>query len=198
MPKQLLFKEKPARAPARRQRHRARGQVTLGAEGRNVVLDRSTAARPSPRTAWPSPRRSAQGPTRTWAQMIKEVASKTSDLAGTGPPPPPCSRSHYAGAEERDGGGEPHGSSGHRAAVEKVVEELSGCRSPRRQEGDRQSPPSPPTTTRPSSLIAEPWRRGKTASSRSKSQGWRPLSTSSRDAVRSRLPVSLHGDDPAA
>lgn len=33
-------------------------KVTLGPKGRNVVLDRSFGARPSPKTACPSPRKS--------------------------------------------------------------------------------------------------------------------------------------------
>jgi len=33
-------------------------KVTLGPKGRNVILERSYGARPSPRTAFPSPRKS--------------------------------------------------------------------------------------------------------------------------------------------
>ena len=44
-------------------------KVTLGPSGRNVVLEKASARRPSPRTASPSPRRSSsKTPTKTWAR----------------------------------------------------------------------------------------------------------------------------------
>src|ERR1700684_3818803 len=66
-------------------------KVTLGPKGRNVILDESYGA----------PRITKDGVTvakeieledkfeNLGAQMVREVASKTNDLAGAGPPPPP-------------------------------------------------------------------------------------------------------------
>ena len=61
-------------------------KVTLGPKGRNVVLEKASARRPSPRTACPSRRRSSCKDKfeNMGAQMVKEVASKTSDVAGDG------------------------------------------------------------------------------------------------------------------
>jgi hypothetical protein len=67
-------------------------RVTLGPKGRNVVLDKSFGA----------PRITKDGVTvakeieledkfeNMGAQMVREVASKSSDFAVTAPPPPPC------------------------------------------------------------------------------------------------------------
>ena len=69
-------------------------KVTLGPKGRNVVLDKSFGA----------PRVTKDGVTvakeieledkfeNMGAQMVKEVASRTSTSPVTAPPPPPCSR----------------------------------------------------------------------------------------------------------
>src|SRR6478735_4981004 len=69
-------------------------KVTLGPKGRNVVLEKSFGA----------PRITKDGVTvakeieledkfeNMGAQMVREVASKTSDTAATGPPLRPCSR----------------------------------------------------------------------------------------------------------
>ena len=69
-------------------------RVTLGPKGRNVVLDKSYGA----------PRITKDGVTvakeieltdkfeNMGAQMVKEVASKTSDVAATAPRRPPCWR----------------------------------------------------------------------------------------------------------
>src|SRR6202047_2279601 len=66
-------------------------KVTLGPKGRNVVLDKSFGA----------PRITKDGVTvakeielddkfeNMGAQMVREVAQKTSDMAGGGAPPPP-------------------------------------------------------------------------------------------------------------
>jgi hypothetical protein len=44
-------------------------KVTLGPKGRNVVLERASARRPSPRTVFPSPRKSnSRTSSRTWAR----------------------------------------------------------------------------------------------------------------------------------
>jgi chaperonin GroEL len=60
-------------------------KVTLGPRGRNVIIEKSSAARRSPRTASPSPRRSSSSKYENiGAQLVKEVASKTSDIAGDG------------------------------------------------------------------------------------------------------------------
>ena len=68
-------------------------RVTLGPKGRNVVLDKSFGA----------PRITKDGVTvakeieledkfeNMGAQMVREVASKTSDQQATAPLPPPCS-----------------------------------------------------------------------------------------------------------
>ena len=68
-------------------------KVTLGPKGRNVVLDKSFGA----------PRITKDGVTvakeieledkfeNMGAQMVREVASKTSDSPVTAPPPRPCS-----------------------------------------------------------------------------------------------------------
>jgi chaperonin GroEL len=69
-------------------------KVTLGPKGRNVVLDKSFGA----------PRITKDGVTvakeielsdkfeNMGAQMVKEVASKTSERPATAPPPQPCWR----------------------------------------------------------------------------------------------------------
>jgi chaperonin GroEL len=69
-------------------------RVTLGPRGRNVLIDKS----------WGSPTVTKDGVTvakeieledrceNLGAQMVREVASKTSDVAATGRPPRPCSR----------------------------------------------------------------------------------------------------------
>jgi len=64
-------------------------KVTLGPKGRNVVIEKKFGSPPSPRTASPSPRKSNSGFARKHGrQMVREVASKTSDVAGDGHPPP--------------------------------------------------------------------------------------------------------------
>jgi len=67
-------------------------KATLGPRGRNVVIEKS----------WGSPTITKDGVTvakeieledkfqNLGAQMVREVASKTSDVAATAPPPPPC------------------------------------------------------------------------------------------------------------
>ena len=74
-------------------------KVTLGPKGRNVVLDKSFGA----------PRITKDGVTvakeieledkfeNMGAQMVREVASKTSDIAATAPRPRPCSRPPSSG-----------------------------------------------------------------------------------------------------
>ena len=74
-------------------------KVTLGPKGRNVVLDKSFGA----------PRITKDGVTvakeieledkfeNMGAQMVREVASKSSDSPATAPPPPPCSPPRSSG-----------------------------------------------------------------------------------------------------
>lgn len=60
-------------------------KVTLGPKGRNVVIQKSFGAPRSTKDASRSPRKSSwKTPSRTWRQMIREVASKTNDKAGDG------------------------------------------------------------------------------------------------------------------
>jgi chaperonin GroEL (HSP60 family) len=87
--------------------------VTLGPKGRNVVIDKS----------WGSPTVTKDGVTvakeieledkfeNMGAQMVKEVASKTSDVAGDGTTTATVlARSHLRGRPEAGGGRQqPHG-----------------------------------------------------------------------------------------
>jgi len=77
--------------------------VTLGPKGRNVVLEKSFGA----------PLVTKDGVTvakeieledrleNMGAQMVKEVASKTSDAPATAPPPRPCWRARFSPKESR-------------------------------------------------------------------------------------------------
>jgi len=158
MAKQILFKEEARAALLRGVNVISHAvKVTLGPKGRNVVLDKKFGSPTTRRTAWPSPRESSsRTPTKNMgAQMIKEVASKTSDLAGE--------RHHHRHRarpghlpwrpEERDRRREPYGAPArHRpgrgeggGGAEEDVEVDQG------QEGESpRSPPLLPTTTRPS------------------------------------------------
>jgi chaperonin GroEL len=61
-------------------------KVTLGPKGRNVVIEKKFGSPPSPRTVSRSPRKSSSADPleNMGAQMVREVASKTSDVAGDG------------------------------------------------------------------------------------------------------------------
>jgi chaperonin GroEL len=60
MPKQLIFEEDARAALLRGVNIMAAAvKATLGPKGRNVVIDKKSAARRSPRTASPSPKRSS-------------------------------------------------------------------------------------------------------------------------------------------
>ena len=130
-------------------------KVTLGPKGRNVVIDKK----------FGSPTVTKDGVTvakeieladpieNMGAQMVKEVATKTSDLAGDGT----TTATVLAQAIFREGlknvtaGANPMElKRGIDKAVEVVVAELKALSVPtRRQEGDRAGrQPSPPTTTR--------------------------------------------------
>ena len=73
-------------------------KITLGPKGRNVVLEKK----------FGSPTITKDGVTvakeidlkdpmeNLGAQMVREVASKTSDVAGTAPPRQPCWRSRFS------------------------------------------------------------------------------------------------------
>jgi chaperonin GroEL len=70
-------------------------KVTLGPKGRNVVLERSFGA-PTVTKDGVSVAKEIELKDKLQnmgAQMVKEVASKTSDPPVTAPPPPPCWRS---------------------------------------------------------------------------------------------------------
>jgi len=62
-------------------RQRGEGDARPQGQGRNVVLDKCSAHRASPRTASPSPRKiELDDKFEIWApQMLRDVASKTSD-----------------------------------------------------------------------------------------------------------------------
>ena len=61
-------------------------KVTLGPKGRNVVLDKSYEAPSHYQGRRDRRQRKSRWATssRTWAQLMREVASKTNDLAGDG------------------------------------------------------------------------------------------------------------------
>ena len=151
-------------------------KVTLGPKGRNVVIDKK----------FGSPTVTKDGVTvakeielddpieNMGAQMVKEVATKTSDLAGDGT----TTATVLAQAIFREGlknvtaGANPMElKRGIERAVEAVVEELKKLSSPRpaRRRSPR-SAPSPRTTTRRSATSSpRRWRRSaRTASSRSR------------------------------
>ena len=121
MAKQLLFKEEARAALLRGVNIMAHAvKVTLGPKGRNVVIDKK----------FGSPTITKDGVTvakeielkdpyeNMGAQMIKEVASKTSDVAGDGTTTATvlAQAIFRDGPQERDRGREPHGApAGHRA-----------------------------------------------------------------------------------
>jgi chaperonin GroEL len=93
MAKQIIYDEEARRALERGVNALANTvTVTLGPKGRNVVLDKK----------FGSPQITNDGVTiareieledpfeNMGAQLVKEVATKTNDIAGDGPPPLPC------------------------------------------------------------------------------------------------------------
>ena len=164
MSKQLQFKEEARAALLRGVNVLAHAvKVTLGPKGRNVVIDKK----------FGSPTITKDGVTvakeielkdpfeNMGAQMVKEVASKTSDVAGDGT----TTATVLAQAIFREGlknvtaGANPMAlQRGIEQAVEAVVEELQEDVQvrPRTRRRSPRSPPSRPTTTRPiGKLIAE-------------------------------------------
>ena len=141
-------------------------KITLGPKGRNVLIEKS----------WGSPKISKDGVTvakeieledkfeNMGAQMVKEVASKTSDVAGDGT----TTATILAQAIYREGaklvaaGGNPMSiKRGIEKAVDLVVEELKKISKPTKER--RKSPKWAPyrqTTTAPSvTLSPRPWKR---------------------------------------
>ena len=61
-------------------------KVTLGPKGRNVILSKAFGSPRSPKTAsrWPRKSTCPDPLENMGAQMVREVASKTSDVAGDG------------------------------------------------------------------------------------------------------------------
>ena len=150
---------------------------------------RSSARRRSPRTASPSPRRSSSADPleNMGAQMVREVASKTSDVAGDGT----TTATVLAQAIYREGS--KNVTAGANPMELKRGIELGGQGRGRGDRQDRQagrghrrsptSAPSPPTTTRRSARSSpRRWRRSaRTASSRSRRRAAsRPTSRWSR------------------
>ena len=139
-------------------------KVTLGPKGRNVVLDKSLGA----------PRVTKDGVTvakeiqledkfeNMGAQMVKEVASKTSDIAGDGTTTATVlSRAIFSeGIKLVAAGHDPMSiKRGIDKAVEKVVEELKSLSKPTRdRKRSRRLERSRRTTTKPSALFwRKPW-----------------------------------------
>ena len=163
-------------------------KVTLGPKGRNVVIEKK----------FGSPTITKDGVTvakeieladpleNMGAQMVREVASKTSDVAGDGT----TTATVLAQAIFREGsknvtaGANPMElKRGIEKAVEAAVEAIDKLSKPVRATRSPTSAPSPPTTT-PRSARSSPrrWRRSaRTASSRSRRpRAWRPPSRWSR------------------
>ena len=95
MPKQLVFNEEARAALLRGVNTIARAvSVTLGPKGRNVVLDKKFGSPTITKDGVTVAKEIELGDNaeNMGAQMIKEVASKTSDIAGDGTRPPPCWR----------------------------------------------------------------------------------------------------------
>ena len=166
--KELLFNTEARAKLKRGVDHLAEAvKVTLGPKGRNVVIDKK----------FGSPTVTKDGVTvakeielsdaieNMGAQMVKEVATKTSDLAGDGT----TTATVLAQAIFREGlknvtaGANPMElKRGIEKAVEAVVEELrSGSASrPRARRRSPRSARSPPITTRRSATSSPtPWRR---------------------------------------
>ena len=166
-------------------------KVTLGPKGRNVVIEKS----------FGSPTVTKDGVTvakeielenrfeNMGAQMVREVASKTSDVAGDGTTTATVlaqaiyregmpSSSPRVTTRWRSSAASTHAVDGPRRALKKMAKTDQGHR--RRS---LRSAPSPPTATRRSARSSRrPWRRSaRKASSRSKSRRpQRPPSTLSR------------------
>ena len=129
-------------------------KVTLGPKGRNVVIDRKFGSPPITKDGVTVAKEiELEDPIENMgAQMVKEVATKTSDLAGDGT----TTATVLAQAIFREGlknvtaGANPMSlKRGIDKAVERVIEELSGSRwRPPARRRSRRSVPSPRTTTR--------------------------------------------------
>ena len=194
--KQLLFDESARQKILRGVELLSRAvKVTLGPKGRNVVIDKK----------FGSPTVTKDGVTvakeielpdpyeNMGAQMVKEVASKTSDAAGDGTTTATVLAEgiYREGLKNVTAGSNPiFLKRGIDKAVEAAVAELA--RSPRRSPTARRSarsPPSPPTgTTRSATSSPTPWTRSaRTARSRSKRRSpSRPRSRSSRACSSTR------------
>ena len=159
-------------------------KVTLGPKGRNVLIEKSFGA----------PIITKDGVTvakeielkdkfeNMGAQMVKEVASKTSDVAGDGT----TTATVLAQAIYREGsklvaaGANPMEiKRGIDKAVEAVVAELQQDLQarPRSRRKSPRSAPFPPTTTRPSATSSpRPWTRSarKASSPSKRPRAWRP------------------------
>jgi chaperonin GroEL len=103
--------------------------------GRNVVIEKSFGAPPSPRTASPSPRRSSSTtPTRTWApRWSRRSPARPPTSPATAPPPPPSSpRPSYRGPQERRRRRQPDRSSAasRRPSPPPIVAELKKLSTP--------------------------------------------------------------------
>jgi len=157
MPKQVLFSDEGRAALLRGINvMSAAVKATMGPKGRNVVIDKK----------FGSPTITKDGVTVAkeielkdnyedmGAQMLKEVASKTSDIAGDGT----TTATVLAQAIFKEGlknvtaGANPMGSSAGSTRPWKRwwQSSRSSASRPRTRRRSRRSPPSPPTTTRPS------------------------------------------------
>src|SRR5437879_8897462 len=130
MPKQLLFKEEARAALLRGVNVIAHAvKVTLGPKGRNVVLDKEFGSPTITKDGVAVAKEiELKDPYENMgAQMIKEVASKTSDLAGDGTTTATvlAQAIYRGGLKNVTAGANPMGlQRGIEQAVEKVVEEL--------------------------------------------------------------------------
>jgi chaperonin GroEL len=158
-------------------------KVTLGPKGRNVLIEKSYGA----------PVITKDGVTvakeielkdkfeNMGAQMVKEVASKTSDVAGDGTTTATVlAQSIYTeGAKLVAAGSNPMEiKRGIDASVAAVVAELGKIASPTKEQKEiAQVGTSPPTTTRPSvTSLPRPWTKSarKASSLSKKPNPWRP------------------------
>ena len=158
--------------------------VTLGPKGRNVVIDKT----------WGSPTVTKDGVTvakeieledkfeNMGAQMVKEVASKTSDMAGDGT----TTATVLAQAIYEEGqklvaaGNNPMAiKRGIEKAVESIVKELQSISAnrPRTSAKSPRSAPFPPTMMKPSAIsLPKPWTKSarKASSPLKKPRAWKP------------------------
>ena len=109
-------------------------KVTLGPKGRNVVLDKKLAHRPSPRRRIHRQGDRARRPIQNiGAQLVKISRNQDQRRGGDGPPPPPCSPNTGQHGMRHVAAGQPDGP---KKGIEKAVA-LPSSRSSRRPSTSR-------------------------------------------------------------